>query len=74
MRSSQKAAPRSIPMPAPRSTSRSAQIMNEQVYWAPLWVPTRFGGVSTGVENFVWVPAPGGGRYYDQAELWSLAA
>jgi peptide/nickel transport system substrate-binding protein len=50
------------------------QIMNEQVYWAPLWVPTRFGGVSTGVENFVWVPAPGGGRYYDQAELWSLAA
>ncbi|MEZ4531829.1 MAG: ABC transporter substrate-binding protein [Thermomicrobiales bacterium] len=49
-------------------------IMNEQVYWAPLWVPTRFGGVSNTVENFVWVPAPGGGRYYDQAELWSLAA
>ncbi|MCO5220339.1 MAG: ABC transporter substrate-binding protein [Thermomicrobiales bacterium] len=50
------------------------QIMNDQVYWAPLWVATRFGGASDQIENFVWVPAPGGGRYYDQAELWSLAA
>lgn len=52
----------------------ACQIMNEQVYWAPMWVTTRFGGVATSVENFVWVPAPGGGRYYDQAELWSIAA
>lgn len=49
-------------------------LMNEKVYWAPLWVPSRFGGVANSVENFVWVPAPGGGRYYDQAELWSLAS
>jgi peptide/nickel transport system substrate-binding protein len=49
-------------------------LMNDQVYWATLWVPTRFGGVANSVENFVWVPAPGGGRYYDQAELWSLAS
>lgn len=49
-------------------------IMNEQVYWAPMWVTTRFGAVSTNVENFVWTPAPGGGRYYDAAETWSLAS
>lgn len=50
------------------------QIMNDQLYWAPMWVPTRFGGASTAIQDFVWVPAPGGGRYYDQAELWSLAS
>jgi len=49
------------------------KIMNDKVYWATLWVPTRFGAVATSVQDFVWVPAPGGGRYYDQAELWSLA-
>jgi len=49
-------------------------IMNDQAYWANLWVPTRFGGVSTTVENFVWTPAPGGGRYYDAAETWSAPA
>jgi peptide/nickel transport system substrate-binding protein len=49
-------------------------IMNEQVYWAPMWVTTRFGGVSTDVENFIYTPAPGGGRYYDASETWSLAA
>lgn len=53
---------------------QACQIMNDKVYWATMWVPTRFGAVSTSVENFVWVPAPGGGRYYDQAELWSLAS
>lgn len=49
-------------------------IMNEQVYWANLWVTTRFGAVSNQVENFVWTPAPGGGRYYDAAETWSVPA
>jgi peptide/nickel transport system substrate-binding protein len=48
------------------------RIMNEQVYIASLWVPTRFGGVSTSVQDFVWIPAPGGGRYYDAAETWSV--
>ncbi|MGE3797525.1 MAG: peptide ABC transporter substrate-binding protein, partial [Thermomicrobiales bacterium] len=49
-------------------------IMNQELYWVPMWVTTRFGGVSVGIENFVWTPAPGGGRYYDAAETWSLAA
>lgn len=49
-------------------------IMNEQVYWAPMWVTTRFGGASTTIQDFVWTPAPGGGRYYDAAETWSLAS
>jgi peptide/nickel transport system substrate-binding protein len=48
------------------------QLMNEQVYWMSLWVTTRFGGVSTDVQDFIWTPAPGGGRYYDAAELWSV--
>ena len=49
-------------------------IMNEEVYWVNMWVTTRFGGVSNAVENFVWTPAPGGGRYYDAAETWSVPA
>jgi peptide/nickel transport system substrate-binding protein len=49
-------------------------IMNEEVYWANMWVPTRFGGVAATIENFVWTPAPGGGRYYDAAETWSVPA
>jgi peptide/nickel transport system substrate-binding protein len=49
------------------------KIMNEQVYWAPMWVTTRFGGVSNKVGNFIWTPAPGGGRYYDAAETWTIA-
>jgi len=48
-------------------------IMNEQVYWAPMWVTTRFGGVTNNVENFIWTPAPGGGRYYDAAETWTIS-
>jgi peptide/nickel transport system substrate-binding protein len=47
-------------------------VMNEQVYWAPLWITTRFGGTN-GAETFVWTPAPGGGRYYDAAETWTVA-
>lgn len=47
-------------------------VMNEQVYWAPMWVTTRFGGVNTAVTDFVWTPAPGGGRYYDASETWSI--
>ncbi len=49
-------------------------IMNSELYWIPMWVTQRFGGVSVTVENFVWTPAPGGGRYYDAAETWSLAS
>jgi peptide/nickel transport system substrate-binding protein len=45
---------------------------NENLPWAFMWVSERFGGVTADVENFVWTPAPGGGRYYDAAESWSL--
>ena len=45
---------------------------NENLPWGFMWVTERYGGVSTQVENFVWTPAPGGGRYYDAAETWSL--
>jgi len=48
------------------------QWQNENVPWAFMWVANRFGGVTNDVENFVWTPAPGGGRYYDAAETWSL--
>jgi peptide/nickel transport system substrate-binding protein len=48
--------------------------MNDQAYWAFMWVTTRFGGVSTKVQNFIWTPAPGGGRYYDAAEKWSVSS
>lgn len=46
---------------------------NENAPWGFMWVADRFGGSSTSVENFVWTPAPGGGRYYDAAETWSLS-
>ena len=48
-------------------------IMNQQVYWAPLWISTRFGGTN-GMDTFLWTPAPGGGRYYDASETWTLAS
>jgi peptide/nickel transport system substrate-binding protein len=47
---------------------------NENLPWAFMWDATRFGAVSNTVENFVWTPAPGGGRYYDAAETWTLPA
>jgi peptide/nickel transport system substrate-binding protein len=50
------------------------KIMNEQVYWAPMWVSTRFGGASKAIGNFIWTPAPGGGRYYDAAETWTISS
>ncbi|MDX2005158.1 MAG: ABC transporter substrate-binding protein [Meiothermus sp.] len=39
---------------------------------APMWISQRFGAVSKRVGNFVWTPAPGGGRYYDAAEQWTI--
>lgn len=40
--------------------------------FASLWIAQRFGAVSKRVGNFVWTPAPGGGRYYDAAEQWTI--
>jgi peptide/nickel transport system substrate-binding protein len=47
-------------------------LQNEEVPWGFLWVSDRFGAVTTDVENFVWTPAPGGGRYYDAAHEWDI--
>lgn len=48
------------------------QLTNEYLPWGSLWIAKRFGSVSRNVQNFVWTPAPGGGRYYDQAEKWDI--
>jgi peptide/nickel transport system substrate-binding protein len=47
---------------------------NENQPWGFLWVAERYGAYSSTVENFVWTPAPGGGRYYDAAETWAMPA
>ncbi|MDB5059282.1 MAG: putative dipeptide transporter, periplasmic component [Chloroflexi bacterium] len=47
--------------------------INAQVPIGPMWVQERFGAVSSSVKNFVWTPAPGGGRYYQDAQNWSLS-
>jgi|GEM_PF-5943860 len=43
---------------------------NEQATFAYFWVSTRFGVARTGIDNFYWFPAPGGGPYLDNAQLW----
>jgi peptide/nickel transport system substrate-binding protein len=48
-------------------------VMNSELYWIPLWISTRFGGVN-GEGEFYWTPAPGGGRYYQASETWTLKA
>ena len=48
-------------------------VMNSELYWVPLWISTRFGGVN-GEGEFYWTPAPGGGRYYQASETWTLKA
>jgi len=47
-------------------------ITNQTLPWAPMWVAKRFGAVGRNVVNFIWTPAPGGGRYYDAAEKWDV--
>ncbi len=48
-------------------------VMNAELYWIPLWISTRFGGVN-GEGEFFWTPAPGGGRYHQDSETWTLKA
>lgn len=48
------------------------RITNTQLPVLPLWVANRFGGFSKNVQDVVWTPAPGGGRYQDYPEKWSL--
>jgi peptide/nickel transport system substrate-binding protein len=47
--------------------------INADVPIGPMWIQDRFGAVSSSVKNFVWTPAPGGGRYYQDAQDWSLS-
>jgi peptide/nickel transport system substrate-binding protein len=51
----------------------ACKILNNDLPWAPMWVTTRFGAVSKSVQNFVYTPSAGSGKYYDQSELWALA-
>jgi len=48
------------------------RVTNAKLPWGPLWVSHRFGGIGNKVQNMVWTPAPGGGRYQDNAETWSI--
>ena len=48
------------------------RVTNAQLPWIPLWVGNRFGGFGKNVQNVIWTPAPGGGRYQDFPERWSL--
>lgn len=45
-------------------------LVNKQLPWDVLWSAKRFGGVSNNLSNFIWTPAPAGGRYDDKAHLW----
>lgn len=47
--------------------------MNENLPWATLWVTNRFGVASNQLEDFHWLPAPGGGPYESHPELWDIA-
>lgn len=60
------------PAKRPAIYQNVCQLTNAQLPLAPLWVTNRFGGISTKVQNMVWTPAPGGGRYHDNAESWTL--
>lgn len=61
--------------PAKRAAAYQAacKALNEDLPWGPMWVTTRFGAVSKKVGNFVYTPSAGSGKYYDQAELWTVA-
>ena len=48
------------------------RLTNAQLPWIPLWVGNRFGGFGKNVRNVIWTPAPGGGRYQDFPERWSI--
>lgn len=61
------------PAARPAVYQRICGVLNAQVPWAFLWVADRFGAVSDRAQNFVWVPAPGGGRYDQRAHEWAVA-
>jgi peptide/nickel transport system substrate-binding protein len=58
--------------PAARATIYQdvCRILAEDQPWIQLWETTRYGIVANRIGNFLFKPAPSGGSYYDQAELW----
>jgi len=48
------------------------KLTNTQLPLLPLWTANRFGGFARNVQGALWTPAPGGGRYQDYPERWSL--
>jgi peptide/nickel transport system substrate-binding protein len=46
---------------------------NEQASHGYWWVSTRYGVADSGLEDFYFFPAPGGGPYVDNSHLWSKA-
>jgi peptide/nickel transport system substrate-binding protein len=52
---------------------QACEVMSETLPWIFLWQQERYVAVSNRIQNFVYTPAPGGGSYYDAAELWSIA-
>ncbi len=48
------------------------RILAEDQPWIQLWEQERYGIVSNRIGNFLFKPAPSGGSYYDQAELWFI--
>ena len=48
------------------------RIMNAELPWGPMWVATRYGIASVSLKDFVWTPAPGGGPFEMNPELWDI--
>jgi peptide/nickel transport system substrate-binding protein len=51
---------------------QACTILGQDLPWIFLWQTTRYGIVSKRIANFQFTPAPGGGSYYDAAELWEI--
>jgi peptide/nickel transport system substrate-binding protein len=49
------------------------RIVNAELPWGTMWVASRYGIVSDSLQNFVWTPAPGGGPFEMNPELWDIA-
>lgn len=49
------------------------RVMNAELPWGTMWVANRYGVASTELVDFVWVPAPAGGPFVSNPELWTRA-
>lgn len=54
-----------------REFANVCRATNAELPWATLWVAKRYGVASAKLDRFVWLPAPGGGPYADEAQKWS---